>query len=307
MKKNRAATSKSTSIDRQRHRKGMFRVVAYATAIAILCGFVSVRFARAEVIENSLVIGRQMTELAHSAKNQAMKVQMNGQEVVFASQLSHDAPRAILDRYEQLCRDNAAQSPDEWRSLAEQAPAGARGKDIAETGGTIRGGSRDEGTVMCFVRSKASKATLGEALATFQTTGELGAIGQLRYAYVRKTKNGGTHVLTMWTMDKFNVREMLPEQGDAPGEDVAALPRPAGSRRLFAIRIAGAPFGVNAYESDRDPVALASSYDERLTRAGWFAIDIESQAKRDNPRLDGVTGRVYEKAYGYHSFQSFRL
>ena len=28
---------------------------------------------------------------------------------------------------------------------------------------------------------------------------------------------------------------------------------------------------------------------------GWFAIDIEGQQKRATPRLEGVTGRVYEK------------
>jgi hypothetical protein len=99
----------------------------------------------------------------------------------------------------------------------------------------------------------------------------------------------------MWTLDKFNIREMLPEEGDAPGEDFPALPRPEGSRRLFSLQIVGAPYGINVYESTHEPVALANSYDQRLTSDGWFAIDIESQAKRDTPRLNGVTGRVYEK------------
>jgi hypothetical protein len=288
----------TTSIDRQQHRKGMARLLAYGTAIGILCGLVSIRFARAEVIDNSLIVGRQMTELAHTAKNQSLKVRLNGQEVMFASQLSHDSPKAILDRYEALCHANAAQSPEQWKGIADNAPAGAdgqRGREIGDTGGTIRGGSAEEGTVMCFVKSSTSKTTIGEALSTFQTTGELGAIGQLRYAYVRKTKKGATHVLAMWTMDKFNVREMLPEQGDAPGADFDELPRPEGSRRLFSMQIVGAPFGLNVYESTQDPVALATSYDQRLTRDGWFAIDIESKAKRDTPRLEGVTGRVYEK------------
>lgn len=290
--------STATATNRIKHRKGMARVFAYGTAVGVLCGLASVSFARAEVIDNSLVIGRQMTELAQSRRNQAVKVQMNGQEVVFASQLSHDSPKAILDRYEQLCRDNVAQSPDQWRDFAAQmpaTPAGERGKEVAQTGGTIRGGTNEEGTVMCFVKSSTSRATIGEALSTFQKTGELGAIGQLRYAYVRKTKKGGTHVLAMWTMDKFNVKDMLPEAGDAPGTDFDQLPRPQDSRRLFSMRITGAPYGINVYESEQDPLALAKTYDQRLTRDGWFAIDIESKAKRDTPRLDGVTGRVYEK------------
>jgi hypothetical protein len=290
-----AARDIPKTVDRHKHRKGMLRAVAYGTVFGIVCACVSVRFARAEVIDNSIIVGRQMTELAQSSKTQALKVVMNGQEMIFASQGSHDSPEAILDRYEKLCKDNAAQSTDEWKDLAAKAPGGARGKDLAETGGTMRGGSREEGTVMCFVKSSSSKTKIGEALATFQATGDMGAIGQLRYAYVRKTKNGGTHVLTMWTLDKFNVREMLPEEGDAPGDDFPELPRPEGSRRLFAIKIVGAPYGLNVYESEQEPVALANGYDQRLTEKGRFAIDIEGQQKRDNRMLDGVTGRVYEK------------
>lgn len=287
--------SKKTSAARVNQRKGWMRVFAFGTAVGIVCALVSIKFARAEVIDNALVVGRQMTELANSSKNQALKVRMNGQDVVYASQLSHDSPEAILDRYERLCKENAAQSPEDWKDLGAKAPANARGKDVAETGGTMRGGSRDEGTVMCFVRSSTSKPKIGEALATFQATGELGAIGQLRYAYVRKTKKGATHVLAMWTMDKFNVKEMFPESGDAPGEDFADLPRPGDSRRLFSVQIAGAPYGLNVYESNEDPVALANSIDQRLTKSGWFAIDIEGEAKRNTPSLNGVTGRVYEK------------
>jgi hypothetical protein len=290
-----ASRKATTNVARQRHRKGVLRAFAYGSVVGIACAIVNIRFARAEVIDQGLIIGRQMTELAQAAKNEALKVRMNGQEVIFNNQLSHDSPQAILDRYEALCRDNAAQSPDAWKALAESAPEDAAGKEIAETGGTIRGGSRDEGTVMCFVKSSTSKTTLGEALRTFQATGELGAIGQLRYAYVKKTKSGASHVLAMWTLDKFNIREMLPDDGDAPGEDFAELPRPDGSRRLFSTKIVGAPFGLNVYESTQDPVALANGYDQQLTRDGWFAIDVEGEAKRTNPSLDGVTGRVYEK------------
>jgi hypothetical protein len=281
------------AVKRLAHRRGMLRVMAYGTAVGLVCAIVSVRAARAETIDEALVIGRQMTDLSHSAKTQALKVRMNGQEMMFATSLSHDAPAVILDRYEKLCRENAAQSPDDWKALAEKTPAQA--KLAGETGGTIRGGSRDEGTIMCFVRSSHSKSTLGEALGAFQSTGELGAIGQLRYAYVRKTKNGNTSVLAAWTLDKFDLQEMLPDEGDAPGEDFAELPRPEGSRRLFSVKVVGTPYGLNVYESTNDPVKLANAYDERLTKDGWFALDIEGEGKRNIPRLDGVTGRVYER------------
>ena len=51
----------------------------------------------------------------------------------------------------------------------------------------LRAGTRDEGTVMCFVKSGSSKASAKDALESFARTGELGGFGQLRYAYVKNT------------------------------------------------------------------------------------------------------------------------
>jgi hypothetical protein len=198
----------TTRTKRAEHTRGMARMFAFFSVLGVMCALTSVRFARAEVLDQSLVIGRQMTELARSSKNEISHVVLNGQSLMFANQLSKDSPEQVLQRYEKLCRDEAAQHDD--------APALLR----ADTQ------DRNEGSVMCFLKSGASKPTLKEALDAFARTGDMGALGQLRYAYVKKTAQGNTSVLAAWTREKFDLKEMMPEDGDAPGQDFAELRAP---------------------------------------------------------------------------------
>jgi hypothetical protein len=289
---------RKTTSSRIAHRRGMLRVFAFGLVIAFVCAGLRVRFARAEVIDNGIVVGRQMAELVNAAHEDVAHLSMNGQSVMVASQLTKDSPEAVLGRYEQLCRDQASHSFEEWRALLSAADADstdlAPNAEVPATG-IIRGGTRDEGTVMCFVRSAQSKPTLRESLDAFVQTGEMAALGQLRYAYAKRTPNGRTYVLAAWTSEKFNLKEMVPETGDALGEDFEALSRPADSRRIFSIRLAGAPYGINVYESDVPPAVLGDAYDATLLRDGWFAVNIDGEVKQATPTLAGATARVYEK------------
>jgi hypothetical protein len=293
--------SRKRSPERVKHRQGLIRVFGYATAVGLVCAAFSIRAARAEITDQSLIVGRQMIELSKSSKNDIAKVILNGQTMFFANSYSDDDSSKVLERFAEHCEKNAAQSPETWRELAEKtakldAAASGSGQAIASTGGMLRGGTNEEGTILCFVRSESSKPTFSEAMASFQQTGELSALGMLRYVYVKKSQKGGSHILAAWTLEKFNVKEMMPDEDqDVPGEDFSELPRPDGSVRTFAARLDGAPFGVNIYESTSAPEKVALSYDAMLTKQGWFAIDIESEPKRSDPSLKGVTGRVYQK------------
>jgi hypothetical protein len=289
---------RKTTASRIAHRHGMLRVLAFSLVLTFVCAGLRMRFARAEVIDNGIVVGRQMAELVNAAHGDVNQLSLNGQSVMVASQLTKDSPEAVLGRYEQLCREHAAHSFEEWRALLSSAEADssdlAPSTDMPPTG-ILRGGTREEGTVMCFVRSAQSKPTLRESLDVFVQTGEMAALGQLRYAYAKRTPNGRTHVLAAWTSEKFNLKEMVPETGDAPGQDFEALARPAESRRIFSIRIVGAPYGVNVYESDVPPAVLGDAYDAALLREGWFAVNVDVDSKRATPSLAGATARVYEK------------
>jgi hypothetical protein len=295
--------NRKKATERSKHRKGLIRVFGFMGVVGIACAGVKVGAARAEVGDQSLVIGRQMVTLANSTKNEIHKVSMNGQTMYFASQVSEEPAEKVLGRYEEHCRMNAAQSPTDWKELAAtaekaQATIGANTEGAAKSGGVLRSGDREEGTVMCFVRSSTSKGTMVEALGALEKTGDLGAFGQLRYVYAKRTDHGRTHILAAWTTDKFNVDEMFPpdDDKDAAGHDFKELPRPEGAVRTFSLHLDDAPYGVNIYESSgQSPDQVAKAYDTRLQKEGWFALDLEGPGKRAAENMKGVTGRMYTK------------
>lgn len=293
--------SRKSAPERAKHRRGLVRLFGFSTAVGVVCAGLSIRAARAEVVDQSIVVGRQMVGLANSDNNDVTKIVMNGQTMFVASSLTDDTVPTVLSRYQEHCKENLAQSTEVWRALAEKAAAANtdaanQGAAMAETGGTLRGGNDDEGAVLCFVRSSTSKASLPDALKSLQETGELGALGQLRYVYAKKTQKGGAHVLAAWTLEKFNMNELLPQEGrDVAGMDFDGVPRPAESTRILSAYLDGTPYGANVYQSRVSPEKTIAAYDDTLTKQGWFALDIEGDGKRRADILKGVTGRLYEK------------
>jgi hypothetical protein len=288
--------NKRGAVEQRKKLKGQLRVLGYVCVLGVACAALSVRAARAEVADQSLVFGRQISELVNTQTVDAQRISMNGQSMFVASSLGHDSVPKTLDRFEEYCRKNGAQAPEEWKKLADKSPeASAEGNDFFKTG-LMRSGSENEGTVLCFVRSSESKSTVKEAFSTFSDTGELGAIGQLRYAYAKKTKKGNTHVLTGWTTDKFNLKDMMPADDgkDVPGSDFAEIPRPKEAQRILATRVEGTPFGVNVYKTVGAPTEVAKYYDETLIKQGWVAIDAELD-KKGEPQERAAVGHLYEK------------
>src|SRR5688500_17899841 len=112
--------SKKTA-ERSKHRRGLLRVFGFIGVVGLACAGVRVGAARAEVGNQSVVVGRQMVQLAGSSRNEIHKVSLNGQSMFFASQTSDESAEKILGRYEGLCRQNAAQSTADWKEIAANA------------------------------------------------------------------------------------------------------------------------------------------------------------------------------------------
>lgn len=285
------------SPEKRKHLAGLVRVFAYVSGVGVVCGALSIRAARAEVADQSIVVGRQMLEMVGTSSD-VSHVSLNGQQMFLGSALSKDEVATVLDRYEQHCKKNGAQSPESWRELSKtpvrNSPDSAATLESFNTG-IIRSGDEREGTIICFVRSSQSKASVADALKSFGETGELGALGQLRYAYAKKTEKGNTHILTGWTLDKFNVSALTPpDSGDVGGADFPEMPRPNDSQRVLSARVEGTPFGLNVYRSDVAPAKVAEQFDEAMTKAGWFALDTEIDKRQDTSQ-DKAVGHLYEK------------
>ena len=230
-----------------------------------------------------------MLQLANASQHDVTPVVFNGQKMFLGSSISNDPPGAVLDRYEASCKSNPGQPAAGWKDLDPRATA-ADAPAIATTG-LMRSGTAEEGTVVCFVKGADTKATTAEAFRSFAETGELGALGRLRYVYAKTTRSGRTHVLTAWTDDRFNLVDMMPEDGkDAPGQDFPELPRVPNSTRALSAYAEGMPYGVNVYRTTDSPSKTLAFYDAQMIERGFHGFDPEFTEEKN-----GGQARAYVK------------
>ena len=283
--------------EQRKKRRGLLRAMAYLAALSGVFTIIQVRQARAEVGDKTLEIGRQMFALANATQHDVNRLSMNGQQMFIGSSLTNDPVSTVLDRYESLCRETRAQSVDEWKALAAAGATNAvkETSGVAKGGGVVRSGNRTEGAILCFTKTEASKPTIREAVSAFAETGELGALGAVRYVYVQKAKNG-TSVLTAWTAEQFNLKAFVIDDPtrDAPGADFADLPRPDGAVRVLSGRVEDTPFGINVYKGKGEPTAVIATFDKLLLEQGWIGLDPQLEERTaDDPHHP--SGRLYEK------------
>lgn len=279
--------------ERAKHLRGLARVAGFLSCTTIVCGTLSVRHARAEYRAQTIVFGRQMLDLISASNREVTKIVFNGQAMHVGSAVTADSPDDVLRRYEEYCTANRAQASDDFDKLDKAPPSKADTStpETAKTGLVRAEGNRGDGAVACFVKGSETKSTTGEAFESFMATGELGAFGEFRYAYASQDANGKTLVLTAWTDSKFNLRDMVPDDGeDAPGDDFPEVPRVPSSIRVMSAKAADMPYGVNVYRTTNSPVKTLEYFDQRMKATGWFAYDPEmTEAKHHG------LGRAYMK------------
>lgn len=307
------------SPEKAKHLRGMVRVAGFLSCTTLVCGLISIRHARAELQDQTLVFGKQMLDLAKGSNHEITKIVFNGQAMHVGSSVTPESPEQVLRRYEEYCKENRAQNSDDFTDLEKEfekaspkvkeetaakvaevtnmaakidtAVPKADAPAIAKAGFVRAEGKEGEGAVVCFAKGSKSKATTTEAFESFMATGELGAFGELRYAYASKAPSGKTLVLTAWTDSKFNLRDMVPEDGeDAPGEDFAEIPRVPSSIRIMSAKAADMPYGVNVYRTTNSPTKTLEYFDGEMKKAGWFTYDPE-MTEEEHKGL----GRAYMK------------
>jgi hypothetical protein len=286
---------KTASLETRKKRRGLLRAAAYLIALSGVFSLIQIRHARAEVGDKTVEIGRQMLSLANATQHDVNRLKLNGQSLYIGSSVAKDSVTDVLDRYNTLCEQSRAQPAEEWRGLADKTGNDDVKKSAVGSAGIVRGGDAEEGAVLCFTKTPSSKRTFSEAVKTFAATGELGALGGVRYVYAHKSQKGNTLVLTAWTDEQFNVKSFMGEEGkDCQGEDFKGLPRPPESTRVVSARLEDTPFGINVYRSKTAPAELAKIYDETMIKDGWMALDPELETLEPDNKHHPV-GRIYEK------------
>jgi hypothetical protein len=264
--------------------------------LSLTLGAFQLRSAHAEMKNRTVELGRQMYQLANASQHDVNKLSLNGQPMWVGSSTSNDTVDNVLARYQADCKKNAAQPIENWRELARNESA-QKAEKSAMPDGVMRAGNSNEGVVVCFTKGDESKPTLKEAFSTFAETGELGALGNLRYVYVKKSERGNTIVLNAWTDNKFNLADLAPPEGtEARGSDFAEIPRPEGSLRIFSAQVEGTPFGVNVYRSKQGPENVVAFFDQDMGKRGWIALDPEIDKHGDEGAAKTqAKARLYER------------
>ena len=248
-------------------RLGLFLTVPVALAAAL-----ALRSVHADTAEASWAPSAEPMAYPGVAASAVRALQLNGARVSFRTQTIAAPLDEVLAHYESVCAGPHAGFIEQ---LSIQAARNAA-----------------DGYVACLDMGDGPRdmRSLSERLVRFSETGDLAALGGLRYARAHRIPKGSgeqTFLLTMWADSAFNLFGMLPTAGaDAGGSDLLGVPRPAGSQRILSAWEAEQPSGVVVYRvRDRSVAQLESFYRIELPKQGWALIE---RHPSESIAIDGI-------------------
>jgi len=290
--------------------KAIARLMAYCFVVSLVLGVLALRSAYGDMKESVMIIGRQLSQFGDLTGG-SYRLLLNGEPINVASAMTDQPVKQVLDRFQVACEKGDLGLADQFKKLPEalekqvKAELAAKG---ASAFGIMRKQSAGEGMVACLVqRHDQLKGSVVKRLRQFASTGDLGKLGLLRYAYARRTSGGRTHVITSWTDGAFHVFNLAPMDGsEPPGSDPAHVGRPSGAKRLLSAEIEGTPHSIRVYDCPSQADDVLSGFDQHLPRQGWKAIPFvaeETPGGRAYSR-QGVDMLVFATPDGDHSLVS---
>lgn len=260
-------------------------LLAFGAAIAVGGSF---RQAQAQLDENLLELGARMMRYEDADTQRAPRdLVVNGQVLRISTGTVGRPMRAVLDVFERRCADADGELTEQLRDL--QQAHGDEDEDISMLEAPIlRTEGERQGYVACIDLgpTSVSVAELAERLQAYQRSGDVGEIGDARYVFAEQSGTGdeaSTHFVALWTTGSFNLRRMFPEDGDAPGDDPEALPRPPEARRVLQGFERGQPHTMTVYETRVDEADLERFFERELAEHGWDVSVTPRQTGRDVP------------------------
>lgn len=282
------------------------RLAVYCAAVSAGLGLVAVRSVYGDVKSTAFSMGKELGQLGDVGTKRPLR--LNGEPIFIASTTEDVSVKQVLDDTETRCKQGSAGMAAELENLSEtvkkQLPKHVEGSRAA---GVLREDHGDSGVVACLIREDGQPAggmaDITARLAATLKTGDLSAIGRLRYVFAEKTKSGRTHVVAAWTEGPFNLYALLPAAGkDAPGSDPAHAPRPPGAQRILSADVEGMPYAVRIYDSSATPAEIVKVYDAEMKGRGWepaFGVPGEGPEQRAFTRPGAdilvITSRDHER------------
>jgi hypothetical protein len=255
------------------------RVVAYASALSLGLAWCWVERVSAQIEQSSLALGERLAQSLGDVVGEPQALVVNGQNVWIASQTTPLSVAEALDRFDAHCVSSSQALAADLDGLeAPLAPSGAGPSRAGQRWLIRRAESVGQGgQLVCLAPTEPLTGflDLGERLSTFFATGELGAIGELRYVRAKPRPEGGSHVIAVWSAGAFNLLAALPHEADVPGEDPDGAPRPPEATRLLSARVPGRGFAVYSYTSNRSAAELLRFYALEMSLKGWAELEAE--------------------------------
>jgi hypothetical protein len=253
---------------------GVLRLSAYVFVVSLTCAALGARVVYANFEQGSVQMGRELLALQDVLAS-TKTIGINGAIMNISTALVDQSPAEVLDRFEAMCREH----PDFLARALADLPAAAQ-EDAAKTVpdarlrlGIFRHDTKSDGALTCFTDDGASGSRdVLTRLRRFARSRDLSVFGRYRYVFVNRTQHGQTHVTAVWTNGPFNLGEMFPASGDAPGDDSALAPRPPAAKRTFSAAAARMPFGVRIYESTRSEADIRRFYADEMAQRGWALV-----------------------------------
>jgi hypothetical protein len=253
----------------------LLRLTAFSTITLAVVLLVSAERARGDVGEKMIALGRELLPLADVLKG-AQHATVNGQSIYLASTVTDQSVSQVLDRYETHCREHAGGLAEEYAALPAKTQALLAARAPAawnERLGIVREQQDGEGMVVCLAQSEQDgiRGLVGR-IQLFLKDGELSHLGNLRYAYVRETEAGQSHVLTTFTEGSFNVYRVIGTDSVTPRDELDGVPLPPDALTPMTFRAEGMPYAVQSFASPETPEQVAAYYLAALPRLGWERV-----------------------------------
>lgn len=261
------------------HVFGALRVLRLLVVIQLVAAALWLRSAHARAGEALLSIGAELMKIESASPNQpARSLFLNGITVHLRSATTDRDLHAVLDRFHALCGSRTGVE-------APQAVLDKLRDDVARRAaapvldGVLRAESASAGAIACIdTGTRLSVSELTARLQDLARTGDLNAVGELRYVLARRVE-GKTAVLTLWTEGSTPLFQMFPKNGDAPGQDPHGVPRAPGTRRLLSAWENGQPYALALYSAPGGDIeALRAFYLTALQIGGWSVQSAASGA-----------------------------
>jgi hypothetical protein len=266
------------------------RLAIYFACVFALLSLVAVRALRAEVGEASRALGRQLIDLP-DVSGAAEIIQLNGARMQHARVSTTASVATVLDRFEEHCNGNPGPLAEVLDEVAANHPAlfEKKGPKGSIRRAVLRHETESDGVLMCFVDERATGlAGMNEILQALAETGDLAVLGQFRYVFAERRKDGRTKVVSMRNEGSLSVSRMFPATGDADGNDSRVLPRPPDARRTLSASAEGMPYALRTYDSGKSRAELQAFYGAWMKASGWTqAAEVKEEGATAYFRPDG--------------------